>query len=277
MKHIKILILLFLIFSGFCVKAESPEYLALVDSADNYMRRERWQDAENVIERAMRLEPGSFSNSMLFSNLGVARTHLKRYDDALEAFRLGLSIAPGSSTLRNNRATTLMYLGKYHAALNDLDESLEIDSLQEWPRRMRGLLRLGINDVEGARADLTKAVVLFPPNGSTLGALARVEMREGHASEALTLFDKAIALDDNPESRLERILLKIAMKRYTEAREDIAESMQKYPDDGDFFVARGYLHLLNYRYEEAEIDKKIALEKGVDAQFVERFIPDTRR
>ena len=35
--------------------ATSPEYLALVDSADNFIRHQRWMEAESTIISALRL------------------------------------------------------------------------------------------------------------------------------------------------------------------------------------------------------------------------------
>ncbi len=40
-----------------------------------------------------------------------------------------------------------------------------------------------------------------------------------------------------------------------------------------FYLFRGYLHKLNYRNEEAAADKKIALDKGLDPQIVEQYLP----
>jgi len=75
MKHI--LSLLLLCFA-LCheAHASSPQYLALSDSADNLIKKERWKDAEAVILSALRLEPGNFANSLLLSNLGVVRTNM---------------------------------------------------------------------------------------------------------------------------------------------------------------------------------------------------------
>lgn len=67
------------------------------------------------------------------------------------------------------------------------------------------------------------------------------------------------------------------MGRYSEAAEDISESVKRYPQIPDFYMARGYLHRLNFRNEEALIDKKIALDKGADPQLVEQFIPKIRK
>lgn len=257
--------------------ASSPRYLALVDSADNYIKRERWTDAEQTLLSALRLEPGNFTNSLLLSNLGVVRTNLGKMDDALEAFRLGLSIAPRSSVIRTNRSRTLIALGRYDEAMTDLNETLEIDSTQTWPRQMRGLLRLAADDIDGAEKDFTVLSRIDPSNASAMSGLARVAERKGQTTEALKYYDEAIAIDDDPETRFSRILLKISLGKYSEASEDIRKGIDKWPQVPDFYLARGYLHRLNYRNREAEIDKKIALDKGADPQIVEQFLPTTRR
>lgn len=272
MKRILILVTAIVTLAS-AARASSPEYIALADSADNYIKMERWQDAENTILSALKLEPGNFSNSLLLSNLGVVRTNLGKMDGALEAFRLGLSIAPRSSVIRTNRARTLLHLRRYDEALKDLDETLEIDSTQTWPLQMRGLLRIGKNDIEGAKADFTRLSKISFHNASAMAGLARVAEIEGKYDEALEYYDKAVDYDDNPETRFSHIILKINLEKYSEAGEDIRKAIEKYPEVPDFYLARGYLHRLNYRNQEAEIDKKIALDKGADPQLVEQFLP----
>ena len=49
-------------------------YIELADSADNYMKRERWEDAERMIMGALRHEPANRSNWLLWSNLGLVST-----------------------------------------------------------------------------------------------------------------------------------------------------------------------------------------------------------
>lgn len=262
---------------AFNTEASSPQYIALADSADNLIKKERWAEAEMTLLSALRLEPGNFTNALLLSNLGVARTNLGKTNEALEAFGLGLSIAPRSSIIRNNRARTYLLTGDYKSAITDLDNSLEIDSLQEWPLQMRGLLLLGNNNIEGAKKDFNAALKINPRNPSALTGLARAAEIEGNATEALRLYNQALDIDDNPETRFSRILLKINTGKYSEASEDINSAITRYPEVADFYLARGYLHHLNYRNEEAKMDKKIAIDKGADPQFVEHFIPENGR
>lgn len=268
------LILIIILFCGFSeiALASSPRYIALADSADNYIKAENWEQAEKTILTALRLEPGNFSNSLLLSNLGVVQTQQGHMDDALESFRLGLSIAPGSSVLHSNRARTYLHLRRYEDALSDLNKSLEIDSLQEWALQMRGYLLVN-SDLEGAKRDFSRLYKLNPRNTMALTGLAAVAEKEGFNESALKYYDDAIRIEDNPDTRFARILLKINMQKYSEASEDISESISLFPQEGELYLIRGYLHKLNFRNEEANIDKKIALDKGADRQTVEKFLP----
>lgn len=255
------------------LQATSPEYLELMETADNYIKKERWMDAESTLISALKLEPANKTNALLFSNLGVVRTEQGKYKDAIQAFDLGLSLTPDSKTLHNNRARTLMLLNDYENALSDLDESLRLDSIQEWPLQMRGLLRIGRNDLEGAKRDLNLLVRYNHNNDHAFSGLAKIAEMEGKDNDALRYYDEAITINDDPDTRSARILLKIRTNKYSEAAKDIRESIDRYPQDPVFYVWRGYLHRLNYRNEEALADKKIAINKGADPQFVEQFIP----
>lgn len=259
------------------VSATSPKYLALVDSADHLMKQKQWMMAESIIISALRLQPASYTNALLFSNLGVARTEQGKYRDAVEAFDLGLSIAPESKGILNNRARTLMLLNDYDAALADLDKSLSLDSIQEWPLQMRGMIRINRMSLPEARHDMLLLARNFHKNDYAFSGLAKISELEGKNEDALRYYDESIIIRDDPDVRSERIRLKIKMEKYSEASSDIRESLGIYPEFPYFYLWRGYLHRLQYRYEEAEADKKTAIGKGLDPQFVERFIPKTGR
>ena len=257
MNRIRLLSSLLCVAACSSLFATSPQYIALADSADNYIKAENWDKAEKTILSALRLEPGNFSNCP---------------EDALESFRLALSIAPSSSVAYSNRARTYLQLGRYDDALADINSTLSIDSVQEWPLQMRGFLLLN-NDPQKAKEDFSLLSKLYPNNPLAKTGLAAVAEKEGNYEEAIKLYDAAIALNDDPDVRFSRILLKINNDKYSDASEDISESLALYPNEGQLYLLRGYLHKLNYRYEEASIDKKIALDKGADKQLVEQFIP----
>lgn len=272
----------FIIFSILLIVAvdmqgSSPRYLELADSADMLIQKERWVEAETTILKALRLEPANFSNALLLSNLGLVRENLGKMDEAIEAFTLGLSLSPSSTVLYNNRARSYLLTGEYEKADKDITESLRIDSIQELPLTMKGYMEIKKNNLEDAKKVFLKLEKKFPDNKSYLNGLATIAETEGNFEEALRYYDKAIESDpENEELYPSRILLKIRMDKYSEASADIHQSIQKFPENPMFYLLRGYLHKLNYRNEEAEADRKIAISKGIDIQLVDEFIPIRR-
>ena len=49
---------------------DDSRYLAMLDSADLYMKGARWSSAEDMIRGALRLRPALPTNYLLFSHLG---------------------------------------------------------------------------------------------------------------------------------------------------------------------------------------------------------------
>lgn len=276
-RFLRFLIISLVAVAPAAATAQSEKYLALTDSANNYLKRERWADAERAILEALRLEPANFTNALLLSNLGVARSQMGRHDEALEDFRLALSISPNSTTVRNNRARTLLTARRYVEALQDLNESIEIDSTQTWARQMRGLLLLQAGLPEAAHSDFKRLYQENPDNHTVLTGLAQSAQAKGDNEEALRFYDLAIQCEDVAETRFSRIMLKLNMERYSDAADDIRTAMEAHPQSPDFFVARARLNRLTYRYADAETDKKIALDKGADPQFVEQYVPKNGR
>lgn len=61
-----------------------------------------------------------------------------------------------------------------------------------------------------------------------------------------------------------------------EALDTVKEALADNPHEGRLYLLRGWIKEKLLIYREAEADKKLAIEYGVDPQTVEHFIP-TRR
>ena len=252
-------------------EAQSTDYMQMADSADYYIAHELWPQAEMTIKKALRLEPANFNNSLLLSNLGVVLTNLERYEEALESYNLALSIAPKSTVAYNNRSRTNLLLGRDDDALSDLTLSLEIDPLQEWPLQMRGLLLFYQGKIDDSKEDFSSLLHIAPTNHMAYYGLGLVAERDGNKEEAQAYYSKSLEIDEDEEVRAASIFLKLDMGRYSEAAEEIRESLARNPENPMFYLLRGCLHKLNFRNEEAEADKKNAIAKGLDSDTVERY------
>lgn len=253
---------------------ESSRYLELADSADFFIARENWDKAEAKIIEALRLEPANFSNSLLLSNLGLIQSQKGEYTKALQSLSLGLNIAPSSTVLLNNRAHTYLLMDSVTLAEKDLDKSLEIDSLQEWTLQTRAYIYLQNDRKDIAKELFNKIKNNFKDNSSAYSGLAAIAETEGDFSKAIENYKKALELrPEDEEAREAYIFVLIKTNEYSQARTEIRKALDLNPENPMFYLLRGYLHRLNFRLDEAQADKKIAISKGIDPQYATSFIP----
>ncbi|MCH5227918.1 MAG: tetratricopeptide repeat protein [Muribaculaceae bacterium] len=267
------LFLLFLLGRHLCFPS-SPRYLELADSADYFISREKWDLAESKILEALRLEPANFTNSLLLANLGLIQTHKGEYVKAVQTLSLGINIAPSSTVLLNNRAHAYLMLDSIAQAALDLDRSLSIDSLQSWSLQTRAFIYLSENNIGDAKRLFLKLKKEFPENTSVYNGFASIAEQEGNYEEAKKYYLEALNLNkEDEEAREAFIFLLIKTNSYSEARAQIRQGLEINPENPIYYLLRGYLHRLNFRIDEAEADKKIAISKGLDAKYVASFIP----
>ncbi len=85
----------------------------------------KWQDAEKEYRRAIELNPNSAAAHYFYGFTFLVPE--KRFDQALEEFRLALSLDPLSPIMNTNYATTLMVAHRFPEALAQFQKTLERD------------------------------------------------------------------------------------------------------------------------------------------------------
>jgi len=85
----------------------------------------KWGDAEKEYRRAIELNPNSAAAHYFYAFTFLVAE--KRFDQALEEFRLALSLDPLSPIMNTNYATTLMDAHRYPEALAQFQKTLERD------------------------------------------------------------------------------------------------------------------------------------------------------
>ena len=58
-----------------------------------------------------------------------------------------------------------------------------------------------------------------------------------------------------------------------EALDAAKEAIAEHPHDGRLYLLRGWLKKQMLLYREADADRKLAIDYGVDPQTIERFLP----
>lgn len=252
-------------------------YIQYVDSADNYIKREKWSDAERMTIAALKTKPASKLNHLLWSNLGDIRTRMEDYDGALQAFEIALTSAPKKELILNNRAYTYLQMGETDKAFADINESLRLDSIQEWPLKMRGIINLGKARYTEAGRDFESLKKHFPTNASAYSGLGKIEAIKGNDKDAISMFEKSIELEQNEDTWFCLILVNIEAGNLPKAKEQLLVALKRYPRCGNLYLLRGVIHKKNFENDEADIDKKIALDYGAEPHLVEQYLPKIRK
>lgn len=255
------------------LSASSDRYLALSDSADYYIGQENWQRAESFIIEALRLEPANFSNSLLFSNLGVIRTNQGKFPEALDAFNLGLNIAPSSTILLNNRARTYIFTGEKEKALDDIIKSLSIDSLQPRQLMIKGNLLIEMGKYDEAKIDFENLIQNFRGEVGGYAGLGRLAEKKGDFDSAIDFYEKELTINENQDILSAVILLLIDSENYRKAMQEINKGLEKFPENPDFHIWKGHLLQKSFLRDEALEERNKALSKGADPELIDYYIP----
>ena len=84
--------------------AQSSSYTDLVGDADKAIAAGKWDEAEQLLVKAMRLEPANPFNVLLMSNVGMMQFNQGKDSLALATLNTAHEIAPASITILGNES-----------------------------------------------------------------------------------------------------------------------------------------------------------------------------
>lgn len=252
---------------------QSATYIQYVDSAQRFMDNSRWGDAERCLNAALRMQPANPTNPLLFSNLGVCQTELGKYGNALQSFEVALVKTPDSPKILTNRARLYLLMNREEDAIQDLNHAIRGDSILEHALLLRGSLLMKQSKLQQAQKDFETLLRNGNENATVLASLGQCAMASGDKEGAQTFFDKALTKDPTPEIYFLIALEQIQNQQYNQAEESIYQGINKYQRVGELYLVRALLHKKRFQNNDAEIDKKIAIQYGVDTQTIESFFP----
>lgn len=274
MRRILIFILTVVVLSGIVKGQEIAEtpYIVYTDSADIYIKRNRFTDAERCLLTALRSEPDNSSNYLLLSNLGIVRKKTGNIRGALEAFDAGVAMAPHSTVLRLNRAMTLMGINMREEALTDFEAALEVDSLSESALSFSSMLYLEKSDSVKAKPLIERLMNFYPDNSAAYMSKANLHLLSGDIKGAIPYFKEAIKRDDSEEYYEIAIINCLKDDMFAEGDEFVAEALKKYPRYGNFYVLRALSHKKKYQNDLAIMDLRLAKEYNADEDMLQIYL-----
>ena len=244
--------------------ADSPATLVAQGSAE--IQRGEFQAAKESFERALRLDPKSFT---ALTYLGILADREGNLAEAEGRFAAAVATAPSSPEARNNHGAILLKLGNKFQALKEFEASLRLN-----PKQPGALVNLAqIHFGNGTPDELRAAQTLFDrawrlaPDAEIARALVVIPLRLHEPVAAARAFPKYSGLlATAPESvssakaRGELCTALFEAGLFQESAQELQAAVQAEPDDPKTIalLARAHREEKDYRAAEETLRSAIA-------------------
>ena len=135
-------------------------YQQLSEKAIECIENDSLPQAEELLIKALKMEPKNAKNALLFSNLGLVQRRMGEFDKALESYSFALNFAPLAVPILLDRAAIYMEMGKTDRAYTDYCQVLDEDKKNKEALLMRAYIYVVRRDYPAARITICWRLLL---------------------------------------------------------------------------------------------------------------------
>lgn len=175
-------------------------YSALAQLASVYAVKHQFAEALSLAQAAVALQPGE---AFGYAVLGDAQLALGEYDEAYEAYKKVVLLAPGLSSF-SRLAYLLELRGDLEGAEAMWRNAVETDNSRRpedaaWAHVQLGHFYFSTGDLGAAEAEYKRSLEVFPDYVHALAGLAKVGAARSDYEEAIDLYSQVVARYPIPE------------------------------------------------------------------------------
>lgn len=141
------------------LRTPTPEQVRLVNLGVEMIRQQRYQEALEQSERALKLNAGY---EKAWNLQGDALRELKRFAEAVTCYEKSLAINPVDAFVWSKKALALADLSRHEEAVRSFDHALDISPMTASIWAFRGNSLLAIKQCNDAKISYDKAVEIDP-------------------------------------------------------------------------------------------------------------------
>mgnify|MGYP002625036710 CR=1 FL=1 len=242
----------------------STMYFALIDSAQQCIMAEKWQQAELFLLEAIKSEPSNPNNSLLLSNIATMQRRQGQLVEAIKNYSYAIDLTPNAVTLLHNRAAVYILIDSLALAQADYERIMLIDESDVESRYTHGMLALNMGDPKTAEKDFEDILRINPNSGMAKQGQGYLHKHAGEFEKAAQCFSEVIKVKPSATLLANRADCYLATKRLNDASLDIANALELDPDDPYIYILRAKLNKLRFNREDMERDIKLAIAHGLD-------------
>jgi tetratricopeptide (TPR) repeat protein len=249
-------------------KDSEKKKIKLVKKAKKYREGRKYEDAINIYQQILRIDP---NEEPAYGLWGLSLVEQGQYEEAIEKFKKAIEINPNSATAYWSWGHSLRRLKQYDNAIEKFRKALEIkpnyaSAYGAWGDCLRYTKRFS-----EAEEKYRKAIEISPEYEDAYRALGRTFYEQKRYDEAILMYKKALQI--NPKSAIAYWGLGDCLrskKQYSEAINNFKKVVEIDPTDSAGYGAWGDCLRHMERYDEAEEKYNKAIE--VDPNYEDAYL-----
>jgi len=163
--------------------------------AETYLEAGDPEHARVEYERALALTQSDVERALALASLGKLYRDEKRYPESLAAVDRALALAPRLVGAHNNRALTLVDMGRGKEAEDELATALRLDPASAATHNDLGYVRFVQRDVAGAQQEYLAAIRLDPDYARAYSNLGTTYLWAGQPDRAADAYQRALRIE----------------------------------------------------------------------------------
>ncbi len=223
---------------GGMTKIDTPatDFYRLADSAWEFSKAGRYEEAIAEWKKALELNPGS---DKAHNNVGLLLTGVGKFEEAVPHFEKTLAINPEYPAAHSNLGVALAGAGKLDEAISEFGKALALDPDSAEAHNNLGRVLAQRGEPDQAIAHFRKALEAAPDSASVRGNLVEALANSGRSLAVKGSFDEAIqrfqdALEIMPDSAEAHNGLAVVLVRKGRIEEAIAHFQKAVAIKPDF-------------------------------------------
>jgi tetratricopeptide (TPR) repeat protein len=151
-----------------------------------------WRDSTTLFEHALRVTDGNY---VAYNQLGLALADEGRVQEAIDQYRMALSIRPDFPSARYNIGNALAHEGRDQEAIWQYRQALRINPRDDMAQNNWGMVLGNEGRLDDAIVHFTEALRINPGLTLARNNLGLALARQGHFDAAISQFNEALRLE----------------------------------------------------------------------------------
>lgn len=236
-----------------------PENTRIIEKlAEIYAQLGEKEEAENLYGKLLATDPDNPTFLFSLSNLLMSQARYQKAEKLLDQL---INNGQKNQAIYYNLAYIYIETKRYNEAIELLQNKVNTEELPE-ANLLLARAYHHIHNIEEAIIVGKQAVKDTPENPQALGALALSYFDHGDYSEAITLSEKALFLDNaNHQAKIILSGIAIEEQRFDDAKEHLDDIVKQHPNSGRGWFSLGLSHMATQQFDLAieYIEKSLTL------------------